>query len=84
MLFRCLIWAFTFCSQAAADWNHHPYRLTFIELEGAMHIAGSGGRGMCGGEESSVLLSCEPYELLEPLAWQGMPTGAIVAQMSWK
>lgn len=48
MLFRCLIWAFTFHSQAAADWNRHPYRLTFIELEGAMHTTGGRGSGVGG------------------------------------
>lgn len=35
--------------QAAGDWNRHPYCLTFIELEGAMHTTGGGGKGAGGG-----------------------------------
>lgn len=34
--------------QAADDWNRHPYCLTFIELEGAMHTTGGGGKGAGG------------------------------------
>lgn len=49
--------------QAADDWNRHPYCLTFIELEGAMHTTGGGGKGAGGGVESPVLPSCEPHKL---------------------